>query len=87
MRESLDNWATGLTRAEGHDVQAHQIEVSFQSIEDPEEREYFHDVPTSFGLDDETVDRLIEVGRRLLRESPEFQRLLAELETDAAENP
>jgi len=34
-------------------------------------------VKTSFSLDDETVDRLIAVGGRLLRESPDFKDFLA----------
>ena len=42
------------------------------------------EIPTTFTLPDETVDRLIEAGRRLLRESPEFQRLLAALHADHA---
>ena len=43
--------------------------------------DFFNAVGTSFNLDDETVDRLIEVGRRLLRESPDFQQLVASLRT------
>ena len=55
------------------------IEVAEHQIEDPDERDFFDNVPTSLGLDDETVDRLVEIGRRLLRESEEFQELLAQL--------
>ena len=50
-----------------------------RAIEDPDERAFFENLPTTLALGDETVDRLIEVGRRLLRESPVFQALLAEL--------
>ncbi len=57
----------------------HLVEVAFRAIEDPEERAFLENLPTTLALDDETVDRLIEVGRRLLRESPDFQALLAEL--------
>ncbi len=57
----------------------HLIEVAFEALADEEEREFFNNVATSFKLDDETVDRLIEVGGRLLRESPEFAKLLTEL--------
>ncbi len=48
-------------------------------IDDPDDREFFDDVPTSLSLDEETVDRLIQIGRRMLRESPEFQLLVTEL--------
>ena len=37
------------------------------------------DLPTRFSLSAEQVDRLRETGGRLLRESPEFRRLLGHL--------
>jgi len=40
-------------------------------------------VPTTLSLPDATVDRLIAIGRRLLRESPEFQALVAGLRASA----
>jgi hypothetical protein len=60
-------------------VQAHMIEVAEYEIDDPEEREFFDNVRTTLSLDEETVDRLIGIGRRLLRESEAFQDLLVEL--------
>ena len=57
--------------------------VTFQSIEDPTERAEFDNIPTSLQLDEQTVQLLIESGRRLLRESPEFQALLQELAADS----
>jgi NTE family protein len=51
------------------------IDVSFESIADPEERRYFMNLPTSFVLPDEAVDRLRELGGRLLRETPAFREL------------
>ena len=57
------------------------IEIAFDALEDPEERAYFNALPTSFTLPAEAVDRLREVGARLLRASPEFQQLLRELPT------
>ena len=65
----------------GDDVQAMLIEIAFDALEDPEERAYFNALPTSFTLPAEAVDRLREVGARLLRASPEFQQLLRELPT------
>ena len=38
-------------------------------------------LPTSFNLPPEAIDRLREIGARLLRTSPDFQRLLRELPT------
>lgn len=54
-------------------------EVEFASVADPKERDYLNGLPTSFSLTNTQVDRLIEVGRRELRRSPDFQRLLADL--------
>jgi NTE family protein len=55
------------------------VDVSFEEIEDAKERRYYNGLPTSFYLPDETVDRLREVGRRLLRNSPAYQDLVREL--------
>jgi NTE family protein len=60
-------------------VTPHIVEIAFDNLKDPEERKFFNSVKTSFNLDDATVDRLIEVGGRLLRESPEYQKLLASM--------
>jgi NTE family protein len=57
------------------------ITLNFDSLKDPAEREYFLNVPTSFFLSNESVDRLRDVGGRLLRESPQFQALLADMAT------
>jgi NTE family protein len=80
MRESLASWAHALPPdARNRLVRVYIPELSFESIADAREREFFNDIPTSFNLPDETVDRLIGAGRRLLRESPDFQRLVADL--------
>jgi len=80
MRERLTDWAKTLPPAsDGRPVQAGLVTLSFGDISDPHERGYFEDVPTSFTLSDETVDRLIAVARSLLREAPEFQELLRDL--------
>ena len=55
-----------------------QSEGSFETISCAAERGYFKGLPTSFVLDDEEVDSLREVGRRLLRDSEAFQELLSE---------
>jgi NTE family protein len=61
------------------DIQFYLVEVSFDRLEDESERAYFKSLPTSFKLSDEQVDKLREVAGRLLRQSPEFQRLLRDL--------
>ena len=56
----------------------HTMDVSFDAIKDPSERERFMNMPTSFVLPPDDVDRLGEIGGRLLRESPDFQELVRE---------
>lgn len=55
------------------------VQVSFDYIDAPEERAWFRRLPTTFELARGTVDRLRAVGRRLLREDPQFQALLKHL--------
>ncbi len=57
----------------------HTMDVTFESISNPKERDRFMNLPTSFVLPPDDVDALREVAGRLLRESVEFQELLREL--------
>lgn len=52
------------------------IDVSFPALDDPAEFAYLNSLPTSFTLSPEAVDRLRAAAGRILRTSPEFQRLL-----------
>ena len=69
------------------------MEVSLQSVEDDEEREFLNSLGTALSLPGEAVDRLRHTGRQLLRVDPEFQRLLKDLsgkrivDPDADESP
>src|SRR4030095_1248891 len=82
MRESIAKWSQDMPGTD-----ATLVNVDFEAIEDPKEREFFNSIPTALGLPDKTVDRLIAVGRRLLRESPEFKELLVNLRRPAVEKP
>jgi NTE family protein len=55
------------------------IDVAFDAIRDPEEREYFKNLPTSFVLPPEDIDRLREMAGQLLRASPDYQSVVREL--------
>jgi NTE family protein len=57
-------------------VDFHFIEVNFSEYPDPVERDYLKQLPTSFTLTNEAVDRLIAAGRLVLRNNTEFQSLL-----------
>jgi NTE family protein len=73
-RDGLERWVKA---APGR--RAHLAVVSFDAIPDAQERVYFNNLPTSFVLDDDQVDRLREVGGRLLRDSAEYRKAVEEL--------
>jgi NTE family protein len=78
MRNYINSWAQEMSTPETP-VTPYFILLNFEDIQDPEQLEYFNQIPTSFHLEDEQVDRLIEVGGELLRDNPEFRRLLSDL--------
>ena len=57
----------------------HTLDVSFDAIPDPKERAYLMNLPTSFVLPAEDVDRLREAAGQLLRQSQDFQSVLRDL--------
>jgi NTE family protein len=61
------------------EVSFYPVVVAFDALADPEEQTYFKKLPTTFALPAVTVDRLKEVGARLLGESKEFRRLLEDV--------
>ena len=91
LQESFERWAREMR--EGRcppgqistepgscgDITFYLTEVRFQDLEDPEERSYLNNLPTSFRLQPEAVDRLRDAARRLLQKSSDFQRLLQDL--------
>lgn len=52
------------------------INVSFSNVPDPGERDYLNQLPTSFVLSNEQVDRLRSAAKAALLNSPDFQQLL-----------
>lgn len=75
-----DAQLAGMTKAEAEarfpKFTLRVVDVSFDAIPDPKERDYFMKLPTSFTLEPEQVDRLREVGGRLLRQSPEYRAVV-----------
>ena len=57
----------------------HTMDVSFAAIANPKERDLFMNMPTTFVLPADDVDRLREIAGRLLRESADYQDLLRDL--------
>jgi NTE family protein len=64
------------------DIDLYAVDVSIAADENLAEREYLNNLPTSFVLTDEAVDRLREAAGRIVRTSPEFTRLLRDLDAE-----
>ena len=79
MQAMVRQWETKLGKTGSGRIRFYPIVLSFDDLPDADERRYFMNVPTSFFLTDEAVDRLRDVGGRLLRDSPQFQALVQDL--------
>ena len=53
------------------------IDISFDAIQDPSDRAYFMNMPTSFVLPAEDVDRLRDIAGQILRQSEEFELIVS----------
>lgn len=83
LHESMKRWQEHASAdPQAAPMQTYISAIEFASVADPKERDYLNDLPTSFSLTDAQVDRLIEVGRRELRQSPDFQRLVRDLSAE-----
>ena len=60
-------------------LELYAVQVAFEYLVPLQERSWFKELPTTFELPRETVDKLRAVGRRLLSEDPQFQNLLKAL--------
>ncbi|WP_158277366.1 patatin-like phospholipase family protein [Opitutus sp. ER46] len=78
VRRSVDDWNRDIATGDWR-PRLHLIAVDFAQLKDPAERAIFAQVPTTFTLPPETIDRLVTVGGRILRDAPEFRNLMEEI--------
>ena len=62
----------------GGKLKLYVVDLTFDNIDDAQERDYFNNLPTSFKLSRQQVDKLIEAGGRMLSEHPEFKKFIEE---------
>ena len=67
-------------------LELYAIDVSFRQVANADARRFFENLPTSFVLSPEAVDRLRDAAARMLRESPAYRRLVRELGGAVAES-
>ena len=81
LKDSLRMWASQLSKTADFEVKPFFIQIDFNGIQDKHRNRLLNMISTSLALPAEQVDELRKVARELLNESPEFQRLLTELNT------
>lgn len=69
------------------DAQVHVIQVNLRDAPDLVQRRKLLQVPTALTIPDQDVTQLIDAGRTILRESPEFKALMQALTEGAAAKP
>ena len=77
-RARLAGASEGQAEASVRKITLEVIDVSFDAIPDPKDRVYFMNLPTSFVLPPEDVDRLREVAGRLMRQSADYESTVRE---------
>ena len=70
---------TGLPGGDLYALDLYLTHVAFDYIEDPKTRFEFKNLPTTFSLPEETVKKLVNMGKTLLKRDKDFERLLLEL--------
>jgi len=81
FQQGLKRWTQSLSTKDKV-VKDYFIEVRFKDLVEPEKREFFNRIPTSFVLDKQQADELINAGRTLLRQHPVYKTLIQNLNED-----
>jgi NTE family protein len=81
IREELSKRPRPADSPFAEDAEVYFINASLSEIADPDERESLMRIPTTLYLTDEQIERLLLAAARLIRNDPEFQRLMQDIET------
>ncbi len=79
LRRSVSTWQAEAPEGGGLPIEAYVVEVTFDALDSEGEAQALHAIPTTLQLEDADVDRLRGAATRLLRGSPDYQRLLRDL--------
>lgn len=79
LRRYIQDWKAEDVSTDRKPLDFYVIHLSFDSLPDRKEREYFNNIPTTFSLPEEQVDRLRDVASRLLYSNGEFRKLLDDI--------
>ena len=87
MRMGVEKWQEKLRNRTADpdsvfakDADVYFIDVSLGAVADADEQQYLMKIPTTLYLTDVQIDRLLSAATKLIRQDPEFQRLMRDLE-------
>jgi len=75
IKNTLEQYEATLKNTK-NPVHFYFVELNFKDFSTPSIKDFFNSLPTTLELDKDHVDALIEGGRKLLRDDPEFQSFL-----------
>jgi NTE family protein len=69
------------------EAEIHAIEVSFQALADEKERRALNELPTTFHLPDEAIDRLRAAAAKIILDSPDLREVMRQEAAIVADPP
>jgi hypothetical protein len=81
LKKEIIQWAESISSL-GHKISPYFIELNFEDLENPEDRLFLNSIPTSFSLESAQSDKLIATAKLLLRQNPDYQKLLIDLDAN-----
>ena len=79
LQRYIHDWKAEDVAAGRKPLDVYLVHLSFDSLPDKKERDYFHDIPTALSLPEEQVDKLRDVAGRLLYSNEQFRKLVTDV--------
>ncbi len=78
MERSVKRWPDLLSTPD-HQVKSYFIRVGLRDMQETALQKIFNKIPTSFSLNKETIDHLVNGGQNILYKDPDFQRFISDI--------
>ncbi len=78
LKEKFKLWAESISTDE-EPIIPFFIDLDVSQIIDSKDRFFFNNIPTSFSLKKEQVDKLIDLSKQMMHQNPEYKELLYQL--------
>jgi NTE family protein len=78
LKEQLKKWTKDVSTKE-NPITSYFIDLDVTDIQNKADQLFFNQVPTSFSLEKEQADKLIELSKEMLRQNSDYKKLLNKL--------